>query len=873
MASLTPMMQQYMEIKKKYQDCILFYRLGDFYEMFFGDATIGSQVLGLTLTGRDCGQPDRAPMCGIPFHSCDSYIAKLVAAGYKVAICEQMQDPAECKGIVERKVIRVITPGTITIGDVLEDTKNNFLVCIYKTGMTYGMAAADVSTGELYATYFNSESAKTDLLNEIAKYNPSEIIYHPSLGEDRYAMKYIKERYQSFLSEWEGEHFEHKKALESFQRHMKQKLSKAQLEENALGVIAVGALLQYLESTQMTSLDHMSAVEFYQSRQFLGLDSTARYNLELVKTMRENGKKGSLLGVLDKTCTFMGGRMISNWIQQPLVSCGHITRRHSAVEELTKKHDLREQIRGQLKQIKGIERLVSKIDLGSANGRDLVALKESIAQFPALLQLLSQCESSLILELSTEFDLLTDLYNLIQVSIVDDPPFSVREGSIIKPGYDKELDSWKNGRDEGSTWLKELEVEERETTGIKNLKVGFNKVFGYYIEVTKSYYDLVPEHYIRKQTLANCERYITPRLKEIEDVVLRSDEKIVAREYHLFCDIRDKIKAEIERIQRTAKVVGTVDVLASLAEVAVKNNYVRPEMNVDLGIEIRDGRHPVVEQMLTGSLFVPNDTCIDGEDNLFSIITGANMAGKSTYMRQVALIVIMAQMGSFVPASFARIGIVDKIFTRIGASDDLSSGQSTFMVEMNEVANIIANATSKSLLILDEIGRGTSTYDGLSIAWSVVEYIADKKKLGARTLFATHYHELAQLEEKIQGVKNYCIVAKKRGDDIVFLRKIVRGGADESYGIEVAKLAGVPDAVIARAKKILASLEASGEKQVEIKKNLKKEEKPAQEGQFGLFDAAKDELIESIKTIDINVLSPIEAMNKLYELKTKADQI
>ena len=867
---MTPMMLQYMEIKEQNKDCIIFYRLGDFYEMFFSDAKIASEILGLTLTGRDCGEAERAPMCGVPYHSCDPYIAKLVKAGYKVAVCEQVSDPKESKGLVQREIVRVITPGTITIPDAIEETSNNFIVCILKDGTEYGFVASDASTGELYATEFTSESAKSDVLNEIAKFAPSEVIYNSSLAEDKYAVNIITKRYNPFMQLTDDVAFESAKAL--LETHLKESVKKEDINEHKLATRAIAMMLNYLTKTQMTELQHINKAEFYKSAQYLCLDSVARANLELTKTFRDNNKKGSLLGVIDKTKTGMGARMISNWLVQPLVSCGHIKRRLDSVEEFTKKQLLREEMRNILSNINDIERIVSKIEYQTVNARDLLALNESIKHLPDVQKLMQECESSLFAEMFTEFDLLSDIYNLIFVAIEpDDTPFTIREGGIIKSGYDAQLDEWRNGRKNGSARLTELEVRERERTGIKNLKVSYNRVFGYYIEVTRSYYDLIPEDYIRKQTLANAERFITQELKEIEDIVLRSDEKIVAREYNLFCDIRETIKGKIERLQRVARVIATIDAIASLAEVAVKNGYTKPEVTPDSEIIIKDGRHPVVETMLKNSLFVPNDTTLDCSDNLFSIITGPNMAGKSTYMRQIAVIVILAQMGSFVPASYAKIGIVDKIFTRIGASDDLSSGQSTFMVEMNEVANIVNNATDKSLLIIDEVGRGTSTFDGLSIAWALVEYIADKKKLGARTLFATHYHELTQLEETVKGVKNYCIIAKKRGDDIVFLRKIVRGGADESYGIEVAKLAGVSDDIIKNAKKILASLENPDEKQHIVKKEPKTEQNI--DMQFNMFDDDRADFIKEIAQIDINVLSPIEAMNKLFELKNKAENI
>jgi len=867
---MTPMMLQYLEIKEQNKDCIIFYRLGDFYEMFFSDAKIASEVLGLTLTGRDCGEESRAPMCGVPYHSCDPYIAKLVKAGYKVAICEQVSDPKESKGLVKREIVRVITPGTITIPDAIEETTNNFIVCILKDGVSFGFAAADASTGELYATEFLSESAKSDVLNEIAKFSPSEVIYNVSFAEDKYSANVITKRYNPFMQETDAVSIEEAKML--LETHLKDHVKKEYINENKLASRAVAMMLLYLAKTQMTGLDHINKAEFYKSAQYLSLDSVARANLELTKTFRDGSKKGSLLSIIDRTKTGMGARMISNWLVQPLVSCGHIKRRLDAVEEFAQKQILREEMRNILANISDIERIVSKIEYQTVNARDLLALNDSIKHLPDIKKLMSECQSSLFSEMFTEFDLLNDIYNLIAVSIeTKDTPFTIREGGIIKDGYDAQLDEWRNGRNGGSARLGELEAREKERTGIKNLKVSYNRVFGYYIEVTRSYFDLVPENYIRKQTLANAERYITEELKEIEDIVLRSDEKIVAREYNLFCEIRENIKGKIERLQRVARVIATVDAIASLSEVAVKNNYTKPEVTPDTEIIIKDGRHPVVESSLKNSLFVPNDTTLDCDENLFSIITGPNMAGKSTYMRQIAVIVILAQMGSFVPASYAKIGIVDKIFTRIGASDDLSSGQSTFMVEMNEVANIINNATNKSLLIIDEVGRGTSTFDGLSIAWALVEYIADKKKLGARTLFATHYHELTQLEETVKGVKNYCIIAKKRDDDIVFLRKIVRGGADESYGIEVAKLAGVSDDIIKNAKKILESLEQPDEKQSLIKKAPKAEKQ--EDMQFNFFDDERVAFIKQISEIDINVLSPIEAMNKLFELKNKAENI
>lgn len=867
---LTPMMQQYMEIKEKNKDSIVFYRLGDFYEMFFDDAKEASAILGLTLTGRDCGLEERAPMCGVPFHSCDPYITKLVNAGKKVAICEQVEDPKEAKGIVKREIVRVVTPGTITLSDAVDENKNNFLACIYMNGGKYGFCVADSSTGEIYATKFEHAGAKSDVLNEIAKFMPSEVIFNEALSSDKYLMQIFKEKYKIFAQSVISDCYDKNCANEILSKHYGSDLADSKLKDELI-LIPSAVLFDYLEKTQMTDLRHMKKIQVYESLQYLSMDSTARYNLELTKTMRDGSKRGSLLGVIDKTCTPMGGRMIQSWIMQPLVSCHHIKRRHKAVEELFKNTQLRDSIREVLKTVNDMERLVSKIEYQTVNGKDLNALKLTISKIKPLSELIGGCSSSLMLEIYTDLDLLEDVYSLIDSSIDEDAPFSIREGKIIKRGYDDILDGWVDGRDHGRERLKELEQTEKERTKIKNLKVGYNKVFGYYIEVTKSYLDLVPEEYIRKQTLANAERYITPELKEIEDLVLRSDEKITDREYRLFCEIRDKIKEQSQRIQKTARAIANTDVLASFAEVSVKNGYVMPEVDVGDEIKIKDGRHPVVEYYIKDSLFVPNDTYLDRKDNTFSIITGPNMAGKSTYMRQIAIIVVMAQMGCFVPAKSARIGIADKIFTRIGASDDLASGQSTFMVEMNEMANIINNATNKSLLIIDEIGRGTSTFDGLAIAWAIAEYISDKKKLGARTLFATHYHELTALEDKISCIKNYCITAKKRNDDIVFLRKIVPGHADESYGIEVAKLAGISNEVVKKAKKILSELEEGKVSQ----KTAVRAEKPIREeyGMPDMFCVAKDEIIDEIRNIQIDVMSPIEALNKIFELKSKADKI
>jgi len=876
MAELTPMMQQYLEIKEKYKDCILFFRLGDFYEMFFDDAELASRELEITLTGRDCGQEERAPMCGVPFHSADSYIAKLVNRGYKVAICEQVEDPSQAKGIVRRDVIRVVTPGTVTDDNILEEKKNNFLACVYKDNGGLGVSFVDVTTGELYATQFSGSEMEGRLINELARYSPSEILFNSEAFNNFPFVNTIRERFNCFTESFYDWSFDLETASKKIMQHFKiLTLAATGLGDNEYAIRAVGALLEYLDQTQKVNLSNIGSIDYYSTAQFMDIDISTRRNLELTETMREKSRKGSLLWVLDKTQTAMGGRLLRKWLEQPLINCAHINRRLMAVNELVENMMHRQELTDCLKNIYDIERLMSKVVYGSANCRDLIALKKSVEFLPHIKDCLGKFHTSLLQEQYSQLDILKDIYQLIDISIVEDPPFSVREGGIIKDGYNQDVDYLRKAMIEGKDWIARLENEEREKTGIKNLKVGFNKVFGYFIEVTKSNISNVPDRYIRKQTLANCERYITPELKKIEETVLGAEEKIVQLEYQIFVEIREKIAAQIERIQKSAKVISTVDVLCSLADVAQKNNYCMPEVDMSDRIVIKEGRHPVVEKMLSNNLFVPNDTYLDNNENRLSIITGPNMAGKSTYMRQVALIVLMAQIGSFVPAQSAKIGVVDKIFTRVGASDDLASGQSTFMVEMSEVANILNNATRKSLLILDEIGRGTSTFDGLSIAWAVIEYISDPKKIGAKTLFATHYHELTGLEDKLQGIKNYCIAVKKRGDDITFLRKIIPGGADDSYGIEVAKLAGVPDQVIQRAKQILKTLEDSDINRsefVKVKQRMeKKENKENKEeaAQIGLFQLNNMDIIEELKKLDVMTMTPIEALNKLYELKQK----
>ncbi len=868
MGTVTPMMQQYLDIKGQYKDCILFFRLGDFYEMFFSDAELASRELEITLTGRDCGLEERAPMCGVPFHAANNYVARLVSKGYKVAICEQVEDPALAKGIVKRDVIKVVTPGTVTDITMLDERKNNYLMSIYKNGNFYGLASVDITTGDFYGTRITWGNTRGKLFDEIAKYLPSEIIVNTELCADNELTCEIKQRFNTYVSTFEEGSFEYGNAMDTLRNQFEN--NTLNIQEYDIAVNASGALLTYLESTQKVNLSHIQNFNLYALEEYMILDASSRRNLELTETMREKSKKGSLLWVMDKTMTSMGGRLLRKWIEQPLINHGDISLRLNAVEELKNKFMARVEARELLKRVYDIERLMGKVILGSVNCRDLIALKNSMSQIPYIKEILNGFETEYISSCYEQLDSLEDVCNLIDISIIDDPPVTIKEGGIIKDGYNSEVDKLRSASIQGKDWIAALEASEREKTGIKNLKVGFNRVFGYYIEVTKSYFSLVPEEYIRKQTLANCERYITPELKEIEDNILGAEEKIVLLEYSLFVQIKDKIAEQLSRIKSTARALAEIDVLASLAEVADREGYCKPEISVSDKIEIVDGRHPVVEKMTDKSGFVPNDTVLDMEEDRLAIITGPNMAGKSTYMRQSALIVLMAQIGSFVPASSAKIGLVDRIFTRVGASDDLASGQSTFMVEMSEVANILTNATKRSLLVLDEIGRGTSTFDGLSIAWAVIEYIVSKEQLGCRTLFATHYHELTELEGKLSGIKNYCITVKEKGDDVIFLRKIIRGGADGSYGIQVAKLAGVPQGVIDRAKEILANLDDA-----DINRNGKvRKTKKQVDGQLDLFaQAAKAsadaEILEEIRKIDISRLTPIDAMNILYELQRK----
>lgn len=878
MAELTPMMQQYMETKKQYQDCILFYRLGDFYEMFFEDALTASRELEITLTGKNCGQEERAPMCGVPYHAVEGYLNKLVSKGYKVAICEQVEDPKQAKGIVKREVVRIVTPGTNLDTQALDETKNNYIMCIVYIADRYGLSIADVSTGDYFVTELE-ESAK--LLDEIYRFMPSEIICNESYYMSGMDLDDLKDRLGITIYSLDSWYFDDEVCRQKLLEHFKvASFAGLGLEDYDCGIISAGALLQYLYETQKNSLTQLTHITAYTTGKYMMLDSSTRRNLELCETLREKQKRGSLLWVLDKTKTAMGARMLRKFVEQPLIEKQEILRRLDAVEELKQEAICREEIREYLTPVYDLERLVTKITYGSANPRDLTAFGSSLTMLPPIRCIMEDLKAPLLQEIRETLDPLEDISGLIQAAIAEEPPLAMKEGGIIRDGYSEEVDTLRRAKSEGKDWLAKLESEEREKTGIKNLKIKYNKVFGYYLEVTNSFKDMVPDYYTRKQTLANAERYIIPELKELEDTILGAEDKLYALEYEIYCDVRNQIAAQVERIQMTAKAIAQVDVLASLALIAERNNYVRPMINEQGVIDIKDGRHPVVEKMIPNDMFISNDMYLDDKKQRISIITGPNMAGKSTYMRQAALIVLMAQLGSFVPASSANIGLVDRIFTRVGASDDLASGQSTFMVEMTEVANILRNATSKSLLILDEIGRGTSTFDGLSIAWAVVEYISDNKLLGAKTLFATHYHELTELEGKIHNVNNYCIAVKEKGDDIVFLRKIVKGGADKSYGIQVAKLAGVPDVVISRAKEIVEELSdedittrvseiASREKEQKKKSKTKKYDE-VDMAQMSLFDTVKDDdVLEELKSIDVGNLTPIDALNTIYRLQNK----
>lgn len=877
MSEMTPMMKAYCETKNEYKDCILFYRLGDFYEMFFDDAITASRELEITLTGKDCGMEERAPMCGIPYHAVDTYLNKLVSKGYKVAICEQVEDPKEAKGLVKREVIRIVSSGTNLDMAALEERKNNFLMCIAFENDKTGIALADVTTGDFYLTEVEDSNK---IFDEIIKFEPSEIICNDAFLLSGLNINDLRDRLGILVNPLEAHFFDVDMCKKKLMQHFNVKsLIGLGIEDFPDGTVAAGALLLYLYDTQKTSISNLNHIYPYLTNKYMLLDSSTRRNLELTETLREKLKKGSLLGVLDRTKTAMGGRLLRSFIEQPLKDKAEIEGRLDAIEELIKDSISRDEIREYLNPIYDLERLLAKISYKTANPRDLIAFKQSISMIPHIKSVMKSFGKAELCGINERLDDLTDIRDLIENSIVEEPPLLIREGGIIKEGYNETIDNLKKARTEGKTWLANLEEEEKERTGIKTLKVKYNKVFGYYFEVTNSYLNLVPEDYIRKQTLTGGERFTTPRLKELEDMILNAEDKLNTLEYDMFCEIRDFICSQAERIQVTAKALAALDVFTSLSYVSEHNKYVRPKLNEKGVIDIKDGRHPVVEKMITEGFFIPNDTFLDNGKNQISVITGPNMAGKSTYMRQTALIVLLAQTGCFVPAASANIGICDRIFTRVGASDDLSSGQSTFMVEMNEVANILRNATSDSLLILDEIGRGTSTFDGLAIAWAVIEHISSKKLLGAKTLFATHYHELTELENKMSNVNNYCIAVKEQGDDIVFLRKIIKGGADKSYGIQVARLAGVPDMVTDRAKEIVNQLidndiiEKIQSISIDVKNDTGKKVKKPDEvdmGQMSLFDTVKDEdVLKEISEIDISTLTPIDALNTLYKLQSK----
>ncbi len=862
MEKLSPMMQQYLKIKDENKDSILFFRLGDFYEMFFDDAKLASKELELTLTGRDCGLKERAPMCGVPYHSCESYIARLVQKGYKVAICEQMEDPSKAKSIVQRDIVRVVTPGTVIESSMLDESRNNYICCIYAEKKNIAMCFCDISTGELYATGFTGKDFIEKIKSQLSGYNPREILIGGDVVEYSELSPFIKDKLSASVEMLPDESFAYMICEDTVKTQFSSDYEL--VKDNKLIICALGALITYLKNTQKNGLERINHINLFSENQFMKLDFNTQRNLELTQTMLAKEKRGSLLWVLDKTKTSMGKRLLRSWIEKPLLNVTKIINRQSAVEELVNETVLRLDLTAALVGIFDIERLMTNIVYGSAKGRELRSLASAIERMPQIKEFIKSCRSSKLKQIYNDLDTLEDIYKLIDDAIVEEPPFSVKEGGIIKPGYNEELDRVSEDMNNSTGILSRIEEEQRELTKIPKLRVGYNRVFGYYIEVTNSYKDMVPDTYIRKQTLTNCERYITQELKGIEGRILGAKDKAYALEYKLFDDIRKKVASQLERIQKTAGAIAVLDVLVSLANVASDNRYVRPDVNLKDNIILKDSRHPVVELLLKGAPFVPNDVFLNCSANRVAIITGPNMAGKSTYMRQVALIVLMAQIGSFVPASSAEIGIVDSIFTRVGASDDLASGQSTFMVEMSEVANIVTNATSKSLLILDEIGRGTSTFDGMSIARAVLEYVADKKKLGAKALFATHYHELTVLEESIEGVNNFNIAVKKKGDDITFLRRIVPGGADDSYGIEVAKLAGIPDYITNRAKEILADLESGNNSEI-VKSKQKKSAQDIE--QLSLLPSIDSALTEKLNSIDLNTLTPIEAMNLLYELK------
>lgn len=878
MAALTPMMQQYVEVKEKYKDCILFYRIGDFYEMFFEDAITASKVLEITLTGKDCGQEERAPMCGVPYHACDVYLNKLIENGFKVAICEQVEDPKLAKGLVKRDVIRVVTPGTNMSQAILDENTNNYLMSIYLSKDMSGVSVVDITTGE-FKTCRISSIAK--LADEINKYSPSEIIGNDDFLNAPLDFEYMKDRQKIAISKTPEHYFNQSICEDVISRQLgTNNMAGLGLSDMPESIYSTGALLQYLHETQKNSLEHINKLEIYSIDDYMIIDSSTRRNLELTETLRDKNKKGSLLWVLDKTKTAMGARLLKNYIEQPLIMEDEINNRLDAIEAFNNDVITRDEIREYLNPIYDMERLMTRISLRTANPRDLIAFKSSLKLLPFIKRLVAAFDTTLFKKMYEDLDELTDLYELLESSINEEPPILIREGGIFKDGYLNDIDVLKNAKTDGKTWLADLEAREREKTGIKNLKVKYNKVFGYYFEVTNSFKSLVPEYFIRKQTLANAERYTSKELDELAGTIIGSEDKLTALEYQEYVKLRDRLAGELVRVQKTAHCIAVLDVMASLSYVAVANNYIRPEISTDGVIDIKDGRHPVVEKMTANDMFIANDTYLNNLESRISIITGPNMAGKSTYMRQTALIVLMAQIGSFVPASHAHIGICDRIFTRVGASDDLASGQSTFMVEMSEVANILRNATKNSLLILDEIGRGTSTYDGLSIAWAVVEYISNSELLGAKTLFATHYHELTELEGKLSSVNNYCIAVKEDGDDIVFLRKIIKGGADRSYGIQVAKLAGVPDIVIKRANEICNTL-IDADINTKIKdikvrndfSDIKSKKNNKADGQMSLFaDFNESAIIQEIKTADLGNMTPMKALLYLNELQERLNK-
>ncbi|MGO5335594.1 DNA mismatch repair protein MutS [Bilifractor sp. LCP19S3_H10] len=873
--ALSPMMQNYLATKEEYKDCVLFYRVGDFYEMFYDDAKMVSEELELTLTGKECGLEERAPMCGIPFHAADTYITKLIALGHKVAICEQVEDPKLAKGLVKREVIRVVTPGTVISQEELDETRNNYLMCIVCTSDRYGMSIADISTGQCLVS--ETDTAQK-LKDEIQKFMPSEIICNQSLMVSGLDLEDLRTRLRISVSALDDYYFDDDSCQKILKKHFHvSSLKGLGLDDFSCGTIAAGALFQYLYETQKNNMEQMTSITPYFSDRFMLLDSSTRRNLELVETLREKQKKGSLLGVLDRTKTAMGARMLRSIIEQPLINKEEIEKRLTAVEELTGMPMIRDEIREYLQPVYDLERLSSRIAYQTANPRDLIAFKSSLQMLPFIRQLLTGFQGDLLKNVQNDLDPLEDLFHAIDDAIIDDPPMAMKDGGIIKDGYNEQVDKYRAAKKDGQKWLSDLEAEEREKTGIRTLRVKYSRVFGYCIEVTNSFKDKVPDYYQRKQTLTGSERYSTDKLRQIEEQITGAEDRLGSLEYELFSDIRDTIGKNVARVQRTARAIACLDVFCSFSYVAERNRYVRPKLNKSGKIDIQDGRHPVVEKMIPDDLFISNDTYLDQQEHRVAIITGPNMAGKSTYMRQTALIVLMAQIGSFVPASSANIGLVDRIFTRVGASDDLASGQSTFMVEMSEVANILRNATSDSLLILDEIGRGTSTFDGLSLAWAITEFVADPRKIGAKTLFATHFHELTELEGKIAGVNNYCVAVKEKGDGIVFLRKIVKGGADKSYGIQVARLAGVPEAVLARAKEILdqlsdADITAAIKNLTEsrAKKSRPRHYDTVDMQQMSLFDTTdNDKIINEIREIDISTMTPLDALNMLNHLQNE----